>query len=380
MYFQFSEEQKIIRDTTKKFMEERLAPRQKDDEKKGVFRRELVSEMGKLGFFGSVIPEEYGGTNTGFLTAAIITEEIAKVSASYAGLVNSQATGPGLALLKYGTKEQKDKYLPRLVSGDAIGSVGVTEPDAGSDVASMKMTARKNEKGYVLNGTKTWITNAPVADLCLVFAYTSKEMKYQGISCFLVEMKEIPGITTHPIETLGLSCSLTGEINFQEVQLPADCLLGTPGKGFPMVMEMFGNLRLFAAACAMGLGGACLEASVKYVKERQQFGQQLAKFQMIQEQIAEMYIELEAAKLLVYQTALNKDKGKDDNIEGSLAKYVASEAAVKAADVTSKIFGAYGFSMEYPVQRFVRDSRAFTTFEGTSNIQKMIMVKQLLNP
>ncbi len=379
MYFEFSEEQKAIRDTARKFAEDRIVPIQAADEKAGIFRREIVSEMGRLGFWGAIIPEEYGGSGIGFLGSVIIMEEIARISASYSGHFVSQTAGPGLTILRHGTQHQKDRYVPGLVSGDVIGCFAATEPDAGSDVASMKMTATRNKTGFLLNGTKTWITNATVADLGLVFAYTDKEKKHQGISCFLVDMKATPGITTRVIEKMGLSCSIAGEIIFQDVQLPADSVLGNVGDGFRILMEMLNNTRLFAAARAIGVGKACLEASMKYVKEREQFGQPLAKFQMIQEQIAEMYIEHEASKLLVYQAAMNKDRNRQEKADVSIAKYSACEAAVRAADMTLKIFGAYGFSMEYPVQRFVRDSRAFHITEGTANIQKIIIARHLLD-
>jgi glutaryl-CoA dehydrogenase (non-decarboxylating) len=378
MFFELSEEQRIIKDSVKRFAEERIAPVQEEDEKKGIFRREIVSEMGKLGFFGGVIPEESGGTNIGFLSSIIITEEISKVSASYGSHLISQTVGPGLTILKHGTKSQIERYLPGLISGDLMGCFASTEPDAGSDVASMKMTALKNEKGYILNGTKTWITNATVADVGLVFAYTEMEKKHKGISCFILDLKKTPGITTYPIEKLGLSCSVAGEITFEEVELPSESLLGNLGEGFQILMEMLANTRLFAAARALGVGGACLEASIKYAKAREQFGQSISKFQMIQDQIAEMYIEHEAAKLLVYQAALNKDKGRQDAIEVSVAKYFACEAGMKAADTALKIYGSYGFSMDYPIQRYIRDSRVFHITEGTANIQKVIISRGLL--
>jgi glutaryl-CoA dehydrogenase (non-decarboxylating) len=377
MFFELSEEQRIIKDSVRRFAQERIAPIQEKDERAGIFRREIVSEMGKLGFFGGVIPEEYGGTNIGFLSSIIIVEEIARVSASYASFHVSQTVGPGLTILKYGTKNQKDRYLPVLVSGDLIGCFAATEPDTGSDVASMQMTAVKTEEGFVLNGTKTWITNAPVADVGLIFAYTNIEKKHKGISCFIIDMKNTPGIVTNPIEKLGLSCTVTGEISFGDVEVPSETLLGNLGEGFKILMEMLNNTRLFAAARALGVGGACLEESLKYSKKRRQFGKSISEFQMIQDQIVEMYIEHEASKLLVYHSAANKDHGKYDPIEVSTAKYFACEAAAKAADIALKIHGSYGFSMDYPIQRYIRDSRAFNITEGTSNIQKIIVAKNL---
>jgi glutaryl-CoA dehydrogenase (non-decarboxylating) len=377
MFFELSEEQKSVKDTARRFAVERIVPTQEQDEKNCYFRREIVTEMGGLGFFGGVIPEKYGGSDIGFLGSVLIVEEIAKISASYSTHVISQTVGPGLAILRHGTETQKETYLPGLVNGDLIGCFASTEPDAGSDVASMKTKAVKNASGFTLNGAKTWITNATVGDLSLVFAYTDKEKKHNGISCFIVELKNTPGLTTRRIEKLGLSCSVVGEIIFNEVHLPSEALLGSLGEGFKILMEMLSNTRLFAAARALGVGGACLEASKSYAKEREQFGQSLYKFQMIQEQIAEMYIEHEASKLLVYQAALNKDNGRHDAIEVSVAKYFACETGVKAADTALKIFGSYGFSMEYPIQRYIRDSRAFHITEGTSNIQKVIIARSL---
>jgi len=379
MFFELSEEQRMMKDAAGRFARERIGPIQEEDEKKGVFRREVVSEMGKLGFLGGVIPEEYGGTNIGFLSSIVIMEEIAKVSASYASHLASQAVGPGLALLKYGSEIQKRNYVPGLVAGDLIGCFAVTEPDAGSDVASMKTVATKNEKGFLLNGTKTWITNAPVADVGLIFAYTDMNLKHHGISCFVVQMKQTPGITTSHIEKLGLCCTETGEIFFEDVQLPPDALLGNLGGGYKLLMEMLGNTRLFMAARALGVGGACLEASLDYAKKRRQFGQSISKFQMIQDQIAEMCIEHEASKLLVYQAALNKDNGRSTPVEVSVAKYFACEAAAKAADMALRIYSSYGFSMDFPIQRYIRDSRAFTITEGTSNIHKVIIARHLLD-
>jgi glutaryl-CoA dehydrogenase (non-decarboxylating) len=297
----------------------------------------------------------------------------------HGGIPIGQTFGPGLAILNHGTKNQKDRYLPGLVSGDLIGCFAATEPDAGSDVASMKTKAIKNEEGFVLNGTKTWITGAPVADLGLIVAYTDREKKHHGISCFIVDLKKTPRISTHHIEKLGLSCIVTGEIILEEVQLPSEALLGNLGEGFKILMGMLGKTRLIAAARALGVGGSCLEASIKYAKEREQFGQSISKFQMIQEQIAEMYLEHEAAKLLVYQAALNKDNGREDVVDVAEAKYFACEAGVRAADMALKIYGSYGFSMEYPIQRYIRDSRAFHITEGTANIQKIIIARRLLD-
>lgn len=378
MFFEFTEEQKAIRKVAQNFAEKWLAPTTREDEEAHLFRREIVLEMGKLGLLGTVLPEEYGGSNVGFLSTALITEELARVSASYSTYSMSQAVGPGLTILKYGTEEQKRSYLPGLCSGEVLACFGSTEPDVGSDVLSMNTTAAEIDDHYCLNGTKAWITTGPVADMGLFFAYTDREMKEKGISCFIVDLKKTPGISTSAYSKLGLWCTVTGEVVFDDARIPKDSLLGGRGKGYQILMEMLRNTRLCAAARAVGVGRACLEDSVAYVKERRAFGQPIGNFQMIQSQLAEMHIEHEAAKLLVYQCGLNKDKGIQDLIEVAIAKYCATRSAVKAADTALEIYGSYGFSMEYPIQRYIRDSRAFPITEGTSNIQKMIIARQLL--
>jgi len=211
------------------------------------------------------------------------------------------------------------------------------------------------------------------------WAYTDRELKHKGISCFVVEdMKNTPGISTSPYNKLGLWCTVTGEVAFNDVKIPKDCLLGPKGGGYAILMEMLGNTRLCAAARALGVARACLEDSIKYAKERQAFGQPIANFQLIQGQIAEMYIEHEAARMLVYQAAANKDRGIQDVVEVAVAKYFACEAGMKAADMALKIYSSYGFSMDFPIQRYIRDSRAFPITEGTSNIQKIIIARSLL--
>jgi glutaryl-CoA dehydrogenase (non-decarboxylating) len=378
VFFELNEEQKAIKRLAKDFAEKRIAKIQKEDESKHLFRREIVSEMGKLGLLGTVLPEEYGGSNIGFFNTILAIEEIARVSASYSTYAMSQGVGPGLTILKYGTVSEKNKYLPGLSSGDILACFGATEPDAGSDVLSMKTTAVEEGDYFILNGTKAWITMGPVADIGLFWVYTDPKKGRDGISCLIVDMKNIPGITTSPYDKLGLWCTVTGEVSFNEAKIPQDCLLGPKNKGYGILMEMLGNTRLCAAARALGVGRACLEDSIKYAKERHAFGQPIAKFQMIQDQIAEMYVEHEAAKMLVYQAAINKDRGIQDIAEVATAKYFACTAGVKAADKALEIYGSYGFSMDFPIQRYIRDSRAFPITEGTSNIQKIIIARSLL--
>jgi glutaryl-CoA dehydrogenase (non-decarboxylating) len=281
-------------------------------------------------------------------------------------------------LLNFGTEEQRQRWIPKLINADLLGCFAITEANTGSDVASMKSTAVETEGGFVLNGTKMWISGVPVADLGIVYAYTDKAAKHRGMSAFIVDMHS-PGVTQKAIDSkLGLFCAPTGEIVFEDVKLPKDSLVGQKGDGFKICMSMLDNTRLSSAARAVGVARACLEHSVRYANEREQFGQPIANFQMIQEQIAEMYVEEHAARLLVYRAACNRDLGQRNTIEVSCAKFYAAEVAVKAANQAVKIFGSYGFSTEYPVERFYRDAKSYQIVEGTSNIQKMIIARNAL--
>jgi glutaryl-CoA dehydrogenase (non-decarboxylating) len=378
MDFKLTEEQEAMREMAKSFAEKKIAPTFEEDEKEHRFRREIVKEMARLGFFGCISPEKYGGNESGYLAASVMTEEIARISPSWGLPFNLQMNSIQSVLLNFGKEEQRERWIPKLINADLLGCFAITEANTGSDVASMKSTAVETEGGFVLNGTKMWISGVPVADLGIVYVYTDKAAKHRGMSAFIVDM-HLPGVTQKAIESkLGLFCAPTGEIVFEDVKVPKDCLVGQKGDGFKICMAMLDNTRLSSASRAVGVARACLEHSVRYANEREQFGQPIANFQMIQEQIAEMYVEEQAARLLVYRAACNRDLGQRNTIEVSCAKYYAAEVAVKAANQAVKIFGSYGFSTEYPVERFYRDAKSYQIVEGTSNIQKMIIARNAL--
>ena len=379
MDFQFSEEQKAMIDVGKDFAENEILPSQEEDEKNHRFRPEILKKMAELGFFGCVIPEQYGGNETGHLCAALLTEEIARISASWTLPFNMQMWGPAFTILNHGTEEQKEKYIPALVNADLIGSFSITEPNSGSDVAGMGTTATKTDNGWVLNGQKMWISNAQVSNLSLVYAYTDKSKKHKGMSCFLVDLQNTPGIKTAAIETkLGLFCAPTGEISFEDAEIPADSMLGPEGAGFKICMWQLNQTRLGCAARGVGIARACHEESIKYAMDRTQFGKPISEYQMIQEQIAEMVVEYESARLVVLKACDEKDKGNLNNtLSVSVGKYLAAETAVKAANTAMKIFGSYGFSSEYPAERYYRDAKSLQVVEGTSNIQKMIIARNV---
>ncbi len=374
MDFLLNEEQRMVQEQARRFAENEIRPFMEDDEKEHRFRPEIVKKMGDLGFFGCCLPEEYGGNGMGYVESVLMTEQLARVSPSWRLPFNLQNIGPAITLNQFGTEEQKKKYIPGWVSGEKIGFFAISEPNTGSDVASMKLFARDGGDHWVLNGQKMWISNAPVGDYGLLYACTDREKKHKGLSCFVVDLKSTQGISTSAIETkLGLFSSPTGEIICEDAVIPKDSILGKPGDGFNICMWMLGNTRISCAAGALGLGGACVELAIKYANERSQFGQPISKFQLIQAQIAEMVAEHQAAQLLVYNAAFLKDRGLPNQLQTSVAKYFASESAVKAANEAMKIFGSYGFSTEYPIARFYRDVKSFQMVEGTSNVQKLII-------
>ena len=374
MEFLLNEEQKMLQEMAKKFAENEIKPTLEEDEKEHKFRPEIVKKMADLGFFGCGLPEEYGGNGMGLLESVIISEQIAKVSASWRLPFNMQNLGPSLTVNKFGNEEQKQKFIPGWVSGESIGFFAITEPNSGSDVAGMTTTAADKGDHWELNGQKMWISNAHVGDWGLVYAFTDRSAKYKGMTCFVVNLKETEGVITAPIETkLGLHCAPTGEISFDNAIIPKDAVLGKVGEGFKICMWQLNNTRLGCAAGGLGIAGGALDAAIQYANERTQFGRKIGAYQMIQASIAEMTAEHEAAKLLVYQAAFYKDQGLPNQYQTSLAKYYAAEAAVHAANETMKVFGSYGYSTEYPAERFLRDAKSLQVVEGTSNIQKTII-------
>jgi glutaryl-CoA dehydrogenase (non-decarboxylating) len=380
LFFELNDEQQATRQRARDFAEKRISVVQREGEETGVFHtREVVREMGELGFFGGVIPREYGGTEAGFLSTMLVIEEIGRISASYCMLPTNQTVGPGLALLRNGTKEQKDKYLPRLVKGEIIGCFGATEPDAGSDLSSMKTVAVERDDSFVLNGNKMWITLSPEADMGLFWAWTDKERGLRdGVSCFIVDIKATPGIATSEIRKLGLACDEVGEVAFSDARVPKENLLGRRGDGYGLLMRLLTNTRLCAGARAIGVHGACLEDCINYVKQQKTSDRELANYQMLQSKIAEMHIEHEAARMLIYQVAANKDRGNETPVDVPTAKYFACEAAVRAAETTMKLHGCFGFPREVSLRRYLNDSRAFPITEGTRNILRLIVGSQLL--
>lgn len=374
MNFELNEEQRLIQDTARRFAAEQIAPTLEDEERKHEFRAERVAQMGALGFFSCGVPEELGGSGMGFMESVLMAEQIAKVSASWRLPFNMQNLGPALTVAKFGTDAQTKKYVPGWVAGTQLGFFAMTEPNTGSDVSSMKTHAVDKGDHWEVHGNKMWISQAHVGDAGLLYAYTDRSLGNKGITAFIIEPKKMKGCGARAIETkLGLHCAPTGEFVFDGMPVPKENVLGKPGDGFRICMWQLNQTRLGCAAGALGVAGGALELAINYANERTQFGKPIAQHQMIQAQIAEMVVEHQAAQMLVYRAAWLKDQGRPNQYETSVAKLAASEAAVHAANECIKIFGSYGFSTEFPAERFYRDAKSLQIVEGTSNIQKIII-------
>lgn len=376
MDFELSDELLAVRELGREFAEKEIAPTAAADDREHRFRRDLFEKMGRLGFFGCVVPEEYGGTGLGYLAMALLTEEVARVHSSVRVHVNTQLA-PAVTLARFGAEEQKRRWIPGLVDGSRVGCFAITEPDSGSDVASLSTRADRTDRGYVLKGTKTWISNAPVADLALVYAVTDRAAGRRGLSAFMVEL-DGAGVRRSTLDKMGALASPTGTLEFDDAPVPEGNRVGAEGQGFAMCMWQLNQTRLSCAAGALGVARAAREAAVAYANQRKQFGREIGRFQMIQDSLARMIVEEEAARLLVYRAACLADRRQPNDLQVSMAKYAAAEAAAHAADDAFKILGAYGYSTEFPVERYLRDAKSYQIVEGSSNIHKLIIAQDAL--
>ena len=378
MNFDLTEEQKMVKETAKKFAEKEIMPFARENDVKEHFPIEIFKKMAGLGFLGGPIPEKYGGAGLDFISDAIIFEEIGRADSSLRTALSVQVSLVGLTILKWGTEEQKQKYIPKLCKGEFIGCFALTEPNAGSDAASILTSAALKGNEWILNGTKTWISSGSIADIAIVFAVADKTKGYHGITAFIIE-KGCPGFSTKDIKgKLGLRASNTAELIFEDCRISKNAVLGDIGKGFKIAMSALDNGRYGVASGCVGIIQGCIDACARYAKERHQFGKPIAGFQLIQDKIARMVVDCDAARLLVYRAGHLKNKGKVNTIETSIAKYFASEAANRAASDAVQIFGGYGYSNEYPVERYFRDAKVATIYEGTSEIQKLIIGSHVL--
>ena len=372
MDFELNETQRLIKDTAAEFAKRRIVPVARENDEKERYPVDIVREMGELGMFGGPIPEEYGGAGLDYISYAIMNEEISKACSSVRTVLSVQLSLVATTILKWGSETQKKKYLPRLCSAEWIGCFGLTEPDVGSDAQNLKTFAQKISGGWKLNGQKIWISNGGVAQLALVIAQTDRENP-RKMAAFLVET-DLPGFEAKTMHgKLGLRSSNTAELFLAGVEVPDDALMGEVGDGFKVAMSALDNGRYSVAAGCLGIAQGSLEASVAYAKERHTFGKPIAAHQLVQDMIARMVVDIDASRLLLYRTGELKNAGKPNTRETSIAKYYCSEAALRCANDAIQIHGGMGYSNEYPVERYMRDARVATIYEGTSQIQKLII-------
>lgn len=377
-FIDLNEDQIAIRDTVRDFTKNKIEPVVMELDEAQKFPSEIMRELGELGLLGILIPEKYGGAGLGYTEYALIVEEIAKTDPSIA---LSVAAHNGLCtnhLYLFGNEAQREKYLPDLTSGKKIGAWGLTEPGSGSDAAGMATTATLEGDHYVLNGTKSFITHGGVGEIAVVMAVTDKEKRSKGISAFIVE-KGTEGFTVGKKENkLGMRASETTQLIFENCRIPKENLLGNEGEGFKQAMRILEGGRISIAALSCGLAEGCLNESLNYAKERRQFGKPIALFQAIQFKLADMATEIEAARLLTFKAAWEKDSDKFSLKSAAMAKLFASEVAVKAANEAVQIFGGYGFVKDYPVEKYYRDVKLLTIGEGTSEVQRIVIGRELL--
>ncbi|MGX1900686.1 acyl-CoA dehydrogenase family protein [Thermolongibacillus altinsuensis] len=378
MNFDFTPEQEMLRSTVRKFVDKEIMPYIKEWDERGYFDPNIMKRLAELNLMGVCIPEEYGGAGMDYNSLAIVCEELERGDTAFRTAVSVHIGLNSLTLLQWGTEEQKQKYLVPQAKGEKIGAFGLTEPGAGSDVAAISTTAVRDGDYYILNGQKTWISLCDIADHFIVFAYTDKSKKHHGISAFVVE-RTMPGFSSKAIKgKLGIRAGNTGELFFDNVRVPKENLLGHEGEGFKIAMSALDNGRFTVAAGAVGLIMACLEASVKYCHERKTFGKEIGRHQLVQQMIANMEAGLQISRLLVYKAGYLKNQGKRNTRETSLAKWIACDFANKAADDAVQIHGAYGYSNEYPVERYLRNSKAPVIYEGTREIHTIMQAEYVL--
>lgn len=377
MDFALNADQQMIQDAVRKFAREKILPNAKAWEQAHAFPRELLLKLGELGYLGVPIPEEYGGAGLDYISEAIVFEEVGYADSSVRTTLSVQMSLVELTILKWGTEEQRNRYLPGLCSGEIIGCFGLTEPDAGSDAGNVQTTAKRDGDAWVLSGQKVWISNGTWADVAIIFAQSEPGSKHKGMVTFLVDTKT-PGFSSRKMTgKLGLLASDTGELFLDNVRVPDSARMGEVGEGFKIAMSALDNGRFGVASGCVGTAQHALDASVKYAKERIAFDRPIAGFQLVQDMLAQMKVNVEAARLLVYQAGWVKNQGKRSTIPVSIAKYYATEIAKQNADMAIQVHGGYGYSDEYVPERLWRDCRVASLYEGTSQIQKLIIGRDL---
>ena len=378
MDFEYTQEQVQLRKSVRELAEAEIAPHVLEWDEEQIFPMDAVKKIGEMGLLGTIFPEELGGAGMGYIEYAIVIEELARVDPSVGLIVAAHTSLCSNHIFVAGSDQQKQHYLPKLATGEWIGCWSLTEPDAGSDAAGTRSLAVKQGSCWVLNGAKTFTTNAHYADVCVAMAVTDRAAGSHGISAFVIE-KQTPGFRLGKKENkLGMRASATGEVIFQDCRLPESQLLGKPGEGFVDSLRVLDGGRISIAALAVGTAQGAYDAALRYSKQRKQFGRPISEFQAIQHKLADMATSIDAARLLNYRAADMKDRNQRVTKESAMAKLFASEMAVRVCDEALQIHGGYGFIKDYPVEKFYRDVKLCTIGEGTSEIQRLVIARQLL--
>ena len=373
MNLDLTDEQRLIRETARDFSDKEIVPRARENDRNESFDLELVKRLGEMGYLGAPVAEQYGGRGLDYISYGLVVEEIGRADSSARTVVSVQTSLVAGSIEQWGNEEQKQELLPKLCSAEWLGCFALTEPGTGSDAASVSTRAKKANGGWVISGSKMFISLGNHARIALVFAQTDPEKKHRGITCFVVPT-DSDGFSSHGIHgKLGLRASDTAELSLDEVEVSDDAVLGDLGDGFKIAMSALDRGRYSVAAGCVGIAQGCVNESVKYAKERQQFNRPIASFQLVQELIADMIVDADAARLLVWRAGHLKDQGRPNTLETSIAKYYSTEAAVRCANAAIQVHGGYGYIDEYPVERYMRDARVTTLYEGTSQIQKLII-------
>jgi alkylation response protein AidB-like acyl-CoA dehydrogenase len=370
---ELTDEQRLIRETARDFADREIIPRARENDRAERFDLELVQRIAEMGYLGAPVAEEYGGRSLDYISYGLVVEEIGRGDSSARTVVSVQTSLVAGSVEQWGTEEQKRELLPKLCSGEWLGCFGLTEPGTGSDAASVATRATKRNGGWSITGSKMFISLGNNAKVALIFAQTDPEKKHRGVACFLVPTDR-PGFAAQEIHgKLGLRASDTAELSLDGVEVSDDEMLGEIGDGFKIAMSALDRGRYSVAAGCVGICQGCVNESVKYAQERRQFDRPIASFQLVQELIAEMVVDADAARLLVMRAGHLKDQKRPNTLETSIAKYYATEAAVRCANAAIQVHGGYGYIDEYPVERYMRDARVTTLYEGTSQIQKLII-------
>ena len=377
MDFDLTDEQRLIRETARAFTDNEIVERGRENDRNEHFDLELVAMIAHQGYLGAIVPREYGGAGLDYLTYGLVVEEIGRGDSAMRTVISVQTSLVCSALLRWGTEAQKQRYLPKLCTGEWLGCFGLTEPDTGSDAANQRTRAQRTDSGWVLNGAKMFISLGNHAKLALIFAQTDPAQGHRGLACFLVDTDQ-PGFVAQEIHhKMGLRGSDTASISLSDVEVGDEDRLGEVGEGFKIAMSSLDSGRYSVAAGCVGICQGCVEASVRYAKEREQFGRPIASFQLVQAMLADMAVETEAARMLVWRAGFLKDTGKPNTTETSIAKLYATEAAVRCANTAIQVHGGSGYVDDHPVERYFRDVRVTTLYEGTSQIQQLIIGRAL---